>query len=396
MACDSCYPFDCHCGSADCGTDCIPSSALSIPGPTGEKGDTGAAGSDGLSAFTTVSVAGVMPAVSANVTLSTSTNPSAFSIGQAAYVQGSGYFVVVSFTTTSITLQNSGSVGNAAPATVIALNSKISSAGPVGVLVAPLPIASGGTGQATALAAFNALSPNTTQGDITFFSGGGNGRLAIGTANFILTSVGGIPAWALNAPAAANITGILAIASGGTAASTAAGARTSLAVPGTAVDNTYTGSNSYGISIPGKAFSITGPGGDIARFDPDIGISEIRDSSGTESVNAEDHALIGPWTQTLKSKAVANTSTFSAWTNIETVVSTYSLTGTQAITLPALTDDRICRIIDGVGGAATNPITISRAGGDTILGATTYVINNAFGGVTLRGLASTTNWIIEP
>lgn len=45
-----------------------------------------------------------------------------------------------------------------------------------------LPIANGGTGQATALPAFNALSPLTTAGDLLSYSGGNNVRLALGTA----------------------------------------------------------------------------------------------------------------------------------------------------------------------------------------------------------------------
>ena len=53
-----------------------------------------------------------------------------------------------------------------------------------------LSIANGGTGQTTANAAFNALSPNTTRGDITVMNATVNARLALGSAGKILRSDG--------------------------------------------------------------------------------------------------------------------------------------------------------------------------------------------------------------
>jgi hypothetical protein len=49
-------------------------------------------------------------------------------------------------------------------------------------------IANGGTGQATATAAFNALSPTTTKGDLIVRNGSSNTRLAVGTDAFVLTA----------------------------------------------------------------------------------------------------------------------------------------------------------------------------------------------------------------
>ncbi len=58
-------------------------------------------------------------------------------------------------------------------------------------------IGSGGTGQTTASAAFNALSPITSTGDIIYSSSGTtNARLGIGSAGQVLTVAGGIPSWA--------------------------------------------------------------------------------------------------------------------------------------------------------------------------------------------------------
>jgi hypothetical protein len=58
-----------------------------------------------------------------------------------------------------------------------------------------LPIANGGTGATTNTAAFNALSPTTTAGDLIVNNGTNNVRLAIGSAGQVLTVVAGSPAW---------------------------------------------------------------------------------------------------------------------------------------------------------------------------------------------------------
>ena len=60
-----------------------------------------------------------------------------------------------------------------------------------------LPIASGGTGQSTASAAFNALSPITTTGDLILGNGSNSAtRLAIGANGYVLTSNGTTASWA--------------------------------------------------------------------------------------------------------------------------------------------------------------------------------------------------------
>ena len=51
-----------------------------------------------------------------------------------------------------------------------------------------LPIANGGTGQTTAVAAFDALAPTTTKGDLIVNDGSDNVRLAVGTNNYVLTA----------------------------------------------------------------------------------------------------------------------------------------------------------------------------------------------------------------
>ena len=70
-------------------------------------------------------------------------------------------------------------------------------------------LADGGTGQTTANAAFNALSPLTTTGDTLTFSGGVNARLPVGTVGQVLQSTGTAPAYAIGmtiVPSTANQT----------------------------------------------------------------------------------------------------------------------------------------------------------------------------------------------
>ena len=67
-----------------------------------------------------------------------------------------------------------------------------------------LAIGNGGTGQTTATAAFNALNPMTTTGDILYESSPTTAaRLGIGSTGQVLTVSGGIPAWVTPVTAAA-------------------------------------------------------------------------------------------------------------------------------------------------------------------------------------------------
>jgi hypothetical protein len=69
-----------------------------------------------------------------------------------------------------------------------------------------LPILNGGTGQTTTSAAFNALSPITTTGDLIIGNGANSAtRLAIGANNYVLTSNGTTAVWAVASGSGATI-----------------------------------------------------------------------------------------------------------------------------------------------------------------------------------------------
>jgi hypothetical protein len=70
----------------------------------------------------------------------------------------------------------------------------ITSSGTI-TMAGTLGIGNGGTGQTTAGAAFDALAPTTTQGDMIFRNATVNTRLAIGSSTYIMTSSGTAPQW---------------------------------------------------------------------------------------------------------------------------------------------------------------------------------------------------------
>lgn len=106
-------------------------------------------------------------------------------------------------------------------------------------ITTPLSVAQGGTGAATATNAFDALAPTTTKGDVIVHNGSDNIRVAVGTNNQVLTAdsstASGVK-WStpsgsgdmLKSTYDSNDDGIIAIAQGGTGASTDSAARTAL------------------------------------------------------------------------------------------------------------------------------------------------------------------------
>lgn len=197
----------------------------SIPGPRGATGDDGAAGSDGINAFTTTTANFTMPAESATVVVTVAQTGWA-SVGQTLYVQNAGYMSVSAIGgTTSITLTNLENTGsslytaNVAPGTVVSSGAKISPGGVQGP--------AGGAGAA------GTASPLTTKGDIWGY-GAADERKAVGTNWQVLhanSADGQGIEWRDLDLAGTNtrITGIVPITNGGTGASSSTSAFANLA-----------------------------------------------------------------------------------------------------------------------------------------------------------------------
>lgn len=102
----------------------------------------GPAGLDGLNSFTLTTATFVMPNVASNVTINVSNISQMAAIwggvGQPIWIESAGAFEVVSTTSATMTVKNSGGANNASPAATIALGVRVSPSG--------LPGTSGTTG----------------------------------------------------------------------------------------------------------------------------------------------------------------------------------------------------------------------------------------------------------
>ena len=117
-----------------------------------------------------------------------------------ANVTGSGGIVLATSPTLITPILGTPTSGNFSTGTFTWPTFNQSTTGTAAGLSATLAIGSGGTGQTTASAAFNALSPITTAGDLIIGNGTNSAiRLAIGTNNQVLTSNGTTASWATSA-----------------------------------------------------------------------------------------------------------------------------------------------------------------------------------------------------
>lgn len=190
-------------------------------------------------------------------------------------------------------------------------------------LTSALPLAQGGTGQATASAAYNALAPTTTLGDIAYASGAGtNTRLpgaTSATKQYLQQTgtgtVSAAPAWGAIAagdlPAATtgsegivqlagdlggtasapqvvstHLSAALPLAQGGTAATSAGGARTSLGL-GTAavaaIDPTPTDIQPLGVQAAGA----TGQVADAGHVHPMPRLDQVAAPTASVGLNSQ-------------------------------------------------------------------------------------------------------------
>lgn len=213
--------------ASDCCVECPDTPITNVPGPAGADGAAGAAGTNGTNAFTTTTAGYTQPAVAATVSVAVVTSAWAV-IGQVVYIQNGGYYTVTAIAdSTHITVSNLGYTGNAAPAAVIGSGQKVGPGGLKGV-----------DGVAVGVT-LNSISPTIQRGD-SLWDNGSNApaaslvRLAVGTDGTRPMADSGQPTGILYAKVdladTTEITGIAAVANGGTGSATAAGAATNLAV----------------------------------------------------------------------------------------------------------------------------------------------------------------------
>ena len=127
-----------------------------------------------------------------------------------------GTNVTITGTWPNQTVNSTGTVTSVAasvPAFLSIAGSPITTSGTLAITYSgtALPVANGGTGQTTASAAFNALSPVTSTGDLIIGNGTNSAtRLAIGANGYVLTSDGTTASWVAAGSGSGTVTSIIA------------------------------------------------------------------------------------------------------------------------------------------------------------------------------------------
>jgi collagen type VII alpha len=226
---------------------------------------------------------------------------------------GSGTVVALatspSFTTPILGTPTSGTLTNCTGYTYANLAGTVptwnqNTTGTASNVTGTVAIANGGTGQTTAAAAYNALNPMTTVGDMIYEGTGPTAtRLPIGTSGQILTVSGGIPSWQ-NAPASGvtsfqtslsgltpntattgvvTLAGTLGVASGGTGlSSTPSNGQLDIG-NGTGFTRAAL-TQGTGITITNGAGSITVANAGVTSFTSSSGLSTNTSATGAVSV----------------------------------------------------------------------------------------------------------------
>lgn len=232
------HPFAPYAGCKD---TCPESEVVQIPGPSGSPGAPGPAGTPGTNAFTLTTAPFAMPAGNGSVTV-TVVRSDWMAVGQLVYVEGAGYLEVIGIgTTISVWLRNpavgGAYAGNAAAGTVIPSGRKVTPAGVQGlagttnyVTAGDIELDGGGLPRLAITADVGSLVVNTN-GLVaprnTALSPGSDGTIL--HADSTAPSGHGLQWREIDlSGTGTTLSGVLLVNHGGTAAATAAGARTNL------------------------------------------------------------------------------------------------------------------------------------------------------------------------
>jgi hypothetical protein len=200
-------------GTSALGVTAAGTTGQVLIGNTGSAPTWGTISSSLVSSFQT-SLSGLTPstATTGAVTLAGTLGPTSGGTGISSYAVGDLLFANTTTSLDRIPVGTNGYVltsngtapaWSAIPSNVASFQTSLSGLTPstattgAVTLAGTLGISSGGTGQTTATAAFDALNPMTTVGDIIYEgTGPAAARLPIGSTSQVLTVVGGVPAWA--------------------------------------------------------------------------------------------------------------------------------------------------------------------------------------------------------
>ena len=175
-------------------------------------------------------------------------------------------------------------------------NVTASSTIPTSALTGTLGISNGGTGQTTASAAFNALSPITTTGDLIIGNGSNSAtRLAIGSNGYVLTSNGTTASWQ------ASTGGVTSFSAGTTGFTPSTGTTGAVTLSGTL--NVANGGTGVTSSSGANSVVLRDSNGNIVWNNEAPGYTNTVTAAGTTTLTASAtryQHLSGTSTQTLK------------------------------------------------------------------------------------------------
>ncbi len=247
-------------------------------------------------------------------------------------------------------------------------------------------IAQGGTGQTTAGAAFSALSPITTTGDLIYSSSGTtSSRLAIGSTGNVLTVAGGVPTWA--APATSGTVTSVQVSGGTTGLTYSGGPITSsgtITMAGTlAIANGGTGATSKAAAF--DALSPMTTGGDLIYGGASGTGTRLANGTAGQFLQSNGTTLAPTWVTSASGTATPTANTVSKWDasvnmSANSFIKGYTTTATAAGTTTLTVTSTQQQVFTGTSTqTVVLPVTST-----LVLGQSFTIYNNSTGVVTVQ------------